>query len=303
MKILLATDGSVHASTAMLTATKLIGGTDVKVDVVCVGPDVAPAIAGSGSELQARHKEQVKHQVQKTLKEAQSILAQLHLPTRGLAESGSPADKLLKLSQDYDLTVVGAFGAHERRQPGLGPVASRLLQQGTSNLLIGRELVNERNYRVLAALDSSEASLRALEALPVLFDPRAIEVVLMYVVEMSWASAGESSGQDDALDSSELTEYQRQLSHELRQTANSVVDSALRRLERWSIPASPTIKEGDPALELCSEAEKGGYDLVLAGATGASDIKHALLGSVSLKLAWDAPTSVAIIRRVPGDTG
>jgi nucleotide-binding universal stress UspA family protein len=62
------------------------------------------------------------------------------------------------------------------------------------------------------------------------------------------------------------------------------------------------IKEGDPALELCSEADQGGYDLVVAGATGASDVKHALLGSVSLKLAWDSPSSVAIFRQAPAST-
>ena len=76
-----------------------------------------------------------------------------------------------------------------------------------------------------------------------------------------------------------------------------MVENALRRLEHWSIPASSIIREGDPALELCSEAEQGGYDLVLAGATGTSDIKHAVLGSVSLKLAWDVPASVGIIRQ------
>ena len=283
MKILMATDGSVHASTAMLTATRLLGGIPMDVDVVCVGP--------------AHRGKQVTTQAQKTLKDAQSILAQLHVKTHGLVEFGSPADKLLKLLPAYDLTVVGAYGVHDRKQPGLGPVASRVLQQGTGNLLIGRELINEHNFRILIAMDSSEASFRALEVLPALFDPGSLEVTLMHVVEMSWASPSSGASQDEEIETSELDEYERQLARELRRTANTVMENALRRLEHWSIPASPIIKEGDPALELCSEAEQGGYDLVVAGATGTSDVQHALLGSVSLKLAWDAPTSVAIIRQ------
>jgi nucleotide-binding universal stress UspA family protein len=116
------------------------------------------------------------------------------------------------------------------------------------------------------------------------------------VIEMSWANPSSDSAQDEEIDVSALVEYQRQLERELHQTGRAVLESGVRRLDEWGIPASCIITQGDPALELCGEAEQGGYDLVIAGATGTSDIKHALLGSVSLKLAWDAPTSVAIIR-------
>ena len=295
MKILMATDGSVHAGTAMLTATRLLGGKPMEVDVVCVGPELATCLAGGGGHRE--YEKKVTGQTQKTLQAAQSLLAQLHVKTHGLAEFGSPANTLLKLSPAYDLIVVGAYGIHDRKQPGLGPVASRVLQQGSGNLMIGRELVNDSNFRVLVALDSSEASLRALDVLPSLFDPTSLEVTLMHVVEISWAAPTPVAAQDEEIDTSDLSEYERQLGRELRQTANTVMENALQRLEHWSIPASSIITEGDPALELCSEAERGGYDLVIAGAGGASDVKHALLGSVSLKLAWDAPTSVAIIRQ------
>jgi len=297
MKILMATDGSVHASTAMLTATRLLGGKPAEVDVVSVGPELATCLAGGGARGHREYEKKVTGQTQKTLRAAQSILAQLHVTTHGLVEFGSPADWLLKLSPTYDLTVVGAYGVHDRKQPGVGPVASRVLQQGSGNLMIGRELVNESNFRVLVALDCSPASFRALEVLPSLFDPTTLEVTLMHVVEMSWAAPTAVAAQDEEIDISDLGEYERELGRELRQTANTVMENALRRLEHWSIPASSIITEGDPALELCSEAEQGGYDLVVAGATGASDVKHALLGSVSLKLAWDVPTSVAIIRQ------
>ena len=297
MKVLMATDGSVHASTAMLTATRLLGGKLKDVDVVCVGPEPAVAPATVEKRVQVQYEKQVTSQTRKTLSDAQTLLAQLHVKTHGLLEFGSPIDRLLQLSPNYDVTVVGAYGVHDRKQPGLGPVASRLLQQGTGNLLIGREVVNENNFRVLVALDNSEASFLALETLRSLFDPSSLEATLMHVLDMSWATLPSSPAQDDELDISDLDEYQRQLERELRQTANTVMERALRRLEQWSIPANPILKEGDPALELCSEAEQGGYDLVLAGATGTSDMKHALLGSVSLKLAWDAPASVAIIRQ------
>jgi len=118
MKILMATDGSVHASTAMLTATRLLGEKPAEVDVVSVGPELAPCLAGGGARGHREYEKKVAGQTQKTLRAAQSILAQLHVKTHGLVEFGSPADWLLKLSPTYDLTVVGTYGVHERDSEG-----------------------------------------------------------------------------------------------------------------------------------------------------------------------------------------
>lgn len=60
--------------------------------------------------------------------------------------------------------------------------------------------------------------------------------------------------------------------------------------------ANTIITEGDPALEIVSEAERGEYDLIVLGATGASDLKHDMLGSVSTRVAQDAPCSVFVAR-------
>jgi nucleotide-binding universal stress UspA family protein len=295
MKVLMATDGSVHAATAMLTASKLLRIDKMDVDVVCVGDE--PALVGVASNALLEYKKQSALSARKTLEEAQRLLSQLHVRSSGLLETGSPADKLLALSPFYDLTIVGAYGKHERKQPGLGPVASRLLQQGRGNIMVGRELVNERNFRVLTALDSSESSIAAMEMLYSLFDSASLEVTLMHVIEMPWATFSCETAGDDESDGAQLRGYHKQLERELRLTANFTMEKALRRLEQWGIRASSVIKEGDPALELSSEADQGGYDLVIAGATGASDVKHALLGSVSLKITWDCPSSVAIFRQ------
>jgi len=294
--ILMGTDGSVHASTAMLTAARLLRLEQTVVDVLHVVQEPVPLLSEKAAHLHHAYKRHLASPARKTLDDAQRILAHAHVQTRGLFESGSPAEKLLDLTPGYDLTVVGAYGNHDRQQPGLGPVSSRLLQLTSGNVMVGRELVNEGNFRVLAALDSSEASQDALRVLGALFDSTSMEVTLMHVLELQWAAplpapAGEES------DASELEDYQRELRRELRQNADAVIDRALRQAEQWSMPATSIIREGDPASELCNEADSGGYDLVVVGATGTSDVKHARLGSVSLKVAWDAPCSVAVIRR------
>ena len=285
MKVMMATDGSVHASAAMLAASRVLRLSDAGVDVVSVAslPPARPLHdqpQSSGAHVLGRR---LIETTRTTLDEAQRVLAQAHVQTQAVLETGSPADRLLALAPNYDITVVGAYGNHDRKQPGLGPVASQLLQASRGNVFIGRELANNDNFRVLVAVDDSEASATALRTIGTLFDPSSFEVTAMHVIELPRTNTNDAA--------------ERQLEQELRQTANSLVQSALDQLERWSVPAKSIIAEGDPVQELCSKADEGGYDLVIAGATGASDVKHALLGNVSLKLAWDAPCSVAVIRR------
>jgi nucleotide-binding universal stress UspA family protein len=62
------------------------------------------------------------------------------------------------------------------------------------------------------------------------------------------------------------------------------------------MPNSAIVAQGDPALEIVSEAERGEYDLIVLGATGASDLKHEMLGSFSTRVAQDAPCSVFVAR-------
>ncbi|MBI4482602.1 MAG: universal stress protein [Acidobacteria bacterium] len=54
--------------------------------------------------------------------------------------------------------------------------------------------------------------------------------------------------------------------------------------------------EGIPASEILREAESGDCDLIVLGATGVTDMKHEMLGSVSTKVAWNAPCSVSVIK-------
>ena len=83
---------------------------------------------------------------------------------------------------------------------------------------------------------------------------------------------------------------------ELVREGEEVVDQARKLLRAQDVSITTLIDEGDPANEILSEADRGQYDLIVAGATGARDLKHSMLGSVSLKLAWNAPCSVLIVR-------
>ena len=287
MRVLIATDGSNDANTAIVSALRLLRAKELSVDLLCVASELVPASRVDCSEREARQ----------TLVATERLLHREGFTTHVSLKTGSPADVIAKASSDYDLVVVGAHGKHERTQPGLGPVSASLVENVRANLMVGRELTNDKFFRVLVALDTSEASFNALQSLPALLDGTAFEVTLMHVIELPWARLDlPQDWSEYEPDASEISDYQRDLENELCRAADQVMSRGRNFLEARDISATEIVDEGDPALELVSHAEEGGYDLIVTGATGSSDVKHALLGSVSSKLAWNAPCSVLVVR-------
>ena len=247
--------------------------------------------------MRQTYTDQITREGMRILNSTEKLLRREGLRPNLTLKIGSASDMLLAASPDYDLIVVGAHGKYERTQPGLGPVASRLVENARGSVMVGRELTSDKNYRALVALDGSGASFNALQAMTAFLAVDLFDVTLMHVVEMPWARLDLPGGWlESESDASEISDYERELEHELKRYAAETMTRARAYLEARRISATEIIQEGDPALELVSHAEAGGYDLVIAGATGSSDVKHALLGSVSSRLAWNAPCSVLVVR-------
>jgi nucleotide-binding universal stress UspA family protein len=209
---------------------------------------------------------------------------------------GSPSGLIVKKADDYDVTVIGPRGRGATGELGLGPVASRVVEHALSPVLVARELRSDEGVRVLAAVDGSEASLRSVETLGRLFDLTSADVCLMHVAETPWIELGPEEDwitySEEDKDHSETGELEKELIREGEQ----VVEQARDLLLPYRASITTRLVEGNPANEILSEAERGDYDLVVVGATGARDLKHRMLGSVSSKIAWNAPCSVLIVR-------
>jgi nucleotide-binding universal stress UspA family protein len=307
MKTLLATDGSTYATAALTSAGYLLTHADNKFDVICVVPDFSfPRLTARSPGLKKWYRSQyfdeMKRKTDKVLTEARQTLQTGGVQAHAFSETGSPADVLVKLANDYDAIVVGAHSASERLSPGLGPVASRVVEHVSGIVLVGRGLLNERNFRVLIGLDGSASSENAVDAFTTSFQSRGADVTLMHVVEKPWLRLGlEEEWYADFERSygrqpSELPEGEKLFGKELLSEAEDIVENARERLSSRCSSVETRIVEGNPANELLRQSEIGEYDLAVIGATGASDLKHIMLGSVSFKLASYAPCSVAVIR-------
>ena len=84
-----------------------------------------------------------------------------------------------------------------------------------------------------------------------------------------------------------------ELDHALTEEAQAGLQRTVASLGR---DAATRVLHGDPAAEICREAEDGGYDLVVIGSHGYGVVKRVLLGSVSHHVLHHAPCPVLVVR-------
>ena len=134
------------------------------------------------------------------------------------------------------------------------------------------------------------------------FNLDGAQVTLMHVIEKPWLLLNlEQEWYAElqrayAAESPEKAEAEELFGTELRREAEQIIDDARETFEASGIATEARIEEGIPGNELLHETEIGDYDLAVVGATGVSDLKHTMLGSVAFKLAWTAPCSVAVVK-------
>jgi universal stress protein A len=293
MNTLMATDGSSYATTALITAGRLLQRTTNRFDVVCVVPEFQ---SGSPSqktrrehakEFRRKYYDYMERNAGRVLERSSEVLQAEGIAPHTFAKTGSPGDVLVRLGEDYDVVVVGAQSRAERPGPGLGPVASRIVEHVAGLVLVGRELVNESNFKILVGVDGSGRSRNAIEALRTNFNLDEAQVTLMHVIEKPWLRLSLEPDEPEA---------EKLFGSELRREAEQIIEDARALLGASEVSTEARIEEGTPGNELLHEAEIGDYDLAVVGATGISDLKHTMLGSVAFKVAWTAPCPVAVAR-------
>ena len=277
MRVLLTTDGSNEAKDALRAASRLLKREDRETDVLYVAPD------STRSELQDR----LARRTKRVLQEAKRLLAEEGITASTLCRTGSPARVILHEAKNYDITVLGAKGRDEHSHGGLGPVASRLVEHASGCVLIGRTPPEDRQARIVVPLDGSDGSDQALDMLASCFDLESTDITLLHVLETPWLPEDENDEPQEGADQMKL---------ELRLEAEGLLSQARAKILPLHSGVTTLVREGIPANEILSAADQGDYDLIVVGATDATDMKHQMLGSVASKVAWNAPCSVLLVR-------
>src|SRR5581483_1599525 len=306
MKVLMATDGSAQATTAWLTAVRLLRRGDSQFDLLCVAPEFYFPKGGPGEDAKKSagmieaYRDRIRVEAREMLLRTQAALAGVGVGAGVRVETGSPARVISRMAGEYDLTVLGAHDKYSRSRQGLGPVASRVVASAQNAVLVGRELPEGKSWRILAAVDGSLAAEHALWQMVACLRVASAEITLMHVVETPWIHFGLDREWFDCPVAADrdVNSVESEFEDELKHEARTVIGQARRILEGYGLSAGTIIAEGDPALEILSELDRGEYDLVVMGATGGADLKHAMLGSVSARVAEDASCSVFVAKFV-----
>jgi nucleotide-binding universal stress UspA family protein len=144
--------------------------------------------------------------------------------------------------------------------------------------------------KVLLAVDGSDHSQAALEAVAARKWPASTEIRVLTVIHSKWPVVGDPF----FTMASARAESMRDQEHD----APMLLENALSQIRQRAAGVSVTsrILEGVPHAVIVQEAESWGADLIVLGSHGYGPVRRALLGSVAAAVAVEAPCAVEIIR-------
>lgn len=88
----------------------------------------------------------------------------------------------------------------------------------------------------------------------------------------------------------------QQVYQDLQITGEDILEKAQQKYSLEGVPLDSKIIWGNAAEEICREAEKENYDLVVMGSRGLGEIKGFIMGSVSNRVVRYAKCPVLIVR-------
>jgi len=148
--------------------------------------------------------------------------------------------------------------------------------------------------RVLLAIDDSDCSEAAVQAVIDRFPRGATDVLIVHVLE--WPKALPTSM--EFAQGAGAADHILSLHAEMRRRAQGLVDGAKRRLEQAHVRARAEVSEGDPRDIILRSAEDWKPDVIVLGSHGRRGLERLLLGSVAESVVRHAPCSVDVVRAV-----
>lgn len=135
---------------------------------------------------------------------------------------------------------------------------------------------------IIAALDGSEHSLKALDYACEIADKHGSKLILLHAYRSTSDLRG-AEGFD-------------QLVAKRKQTGETIIKDARRRLEQVSLEVEKDLLEGPAADAIVSAAKVRNADLIVMGTRGMGSFQGLLFGSVSTKVTHYATCPVLVVR-------
>lgn len=146
--------------------------------------------------------------------------------------------------------------------------------------------------KILLAIETSDFSTAAVEAVRRQFLPDQAEVHLLHVIDpMIYLPLYEGAMRDfDRIEA---------LRNENREQAKDLVERTAKLFRDAGYRVTTTVEEGEPRTAIIDYADRINAELIVVGSHGRRGLPRLLLGSVSEYVARHAPCSVEIVRELP----
>ena len=204
--------------------------------------------------------------------------------TRGIAR-----DIIREASYGYDAVVIGRIGMNPITRVVMGSVANKLVETivGMPVCIVGKTV---KNRKVLVAVDASESSMRCVTYAGEMFGETDAEFLLFHVIRDYDFRLPETLDQDDNdIEENRWLKITRAELEKVSQTMNSVMDSALRKLEHMGISRNRITTKILTGMatrggSIAAQAMLGGYATIVIGRRGLSKVGEFNMGRVCYKV-------------------
>lgn len=291
MNILLAVDASSASQAAVDQVAARLWPAGSQIQVLTVVENLEPWALGSIAE-----------EIEACARQSAEVAAKHLLANELKAESavvkGDPKTVILDraAAMHADLIVLGASGLGAVERFLLGSVSRAVLRFAPCSVALVRENLTKTDgaLKVLLAVDGSEGSRHATEAVAARPWPRGTEIRVFSVVELGM-SALQGAFEIPAFDTKHL-ESQRAAA---MQRTEEAIDAARKTLEATGLTTSESISVllASPKELILQEAAEWPADWIVIGSHGSSGLSRFLIGSTSETVATHASCSVEVVRQ------
>lgn len=264
-RIVVGVDGSDPAVAALRWSVRLAGATGARIEVVTVAsqlPLVAPLGVAwdSGEDALAQARRAQEHTLDGVDHEGVEVVTSV--------QDGQPAGVLLGGAEGADLLVLGTHGYGAVESALLGSIGRQVVTHATCpTVLVPTDPGSLERFVV--GVDGSEEALHALRWAVGLARrvSAGVEVVTAYHytpvgIGSPWLPAVPVAGE-----------------HDMRASAEEVLDNAVERADAADVVVERTVAEGGAALRLGDRAKDA--HLLVVGSRGHGGFTGLMLGSVS----------------------
>ena len=249
-----------------------------------VADAIGQALKLDGPGVVAHVRKGLEHFIAESGVDASQLALEVHV--------GNPFAMLLHACERHktDLLVLGSRGSqHGVNQ--IGTIASRCVRKAPPDLLIVKEDITGPHHQVLACVDLSENSAKAVQLARRIAEQDGAKLDCLFVEQSSLALAADYGGYLPAIPAVESEAGAASWQKEINDFIEPLLRNSSVKEHRNVVVSRMSIREA-----IMDQIRESHATLVVLGTRGKTDLRSLLLGTTAEKVLQHAPCSILAVK-------